>query len=107
MSQCQRVFDVLKDGEPHSMRSIHAHAGFMRLNSRIAELRKVRDLFIYCWYGNGDYYYQLITLGDGAADRLGPDGAPSPSVGGGRDDPPPLGDRRSAPEQLTVWGAAA
>lgn len=104
MSQCDRVYAVLVDGKPHRMREIHERAGFMRLNSRISELRDKRSLFIYCWHGDGDWNYQLITLGDGGAERLGPDGPPSPSVSGALDLSPP--ERRSAPQQLTVWEAA-
>lgn len=39
-SQCDRVFEVLKDHRPHSIEEIHERAGTMRLNSRIADLRK-------------------------------------------------------------------
>ncbi len=40
MSQCQAILEVLRDGEFHSVRQIHAQAGYSRLNSRISELRK-------------------------------------------------------------------
>ena len=61
MSQCDRVMAVLADGQSHSIREIHERAGTMRLNSRIAELRK-RGHVIVCDRGGGDYAYQLISL---------------------------------------------
>lgn len=39
-THCQRVLDVLADGRRHSVPEIHRRAGTMRLNSRVAELRK-------------------------------------------------------------------
>lgn len=38
-SQNARVLDALKDGRWHSVAAIHRHAGTMRLNSRVSELR--------------------------------------------------------------------
>jgi hypothetical protein len=40
MSQGARVLEVLADGKPHSVPDIHRKAGTMRLNSRVADLRK-------------------------------------------------------------------
>lgn len=40
MSQCAAILRVLRDGQPHSVRTIHERAGFSRLNSRITDLRK-------------------------------------------------------------------
>ncbi len=39
-SQCSRVLAALGDGRWHSVAAIHRQAGTMRLNSRVAELRK-------------------------------------------------------------------
>lgn len=39
-SQNDRILAVLRDGEWWSTEQIHRRAGFSRLNSRIAELRK-------------------------------------------------------------------
>lgn len=39
MSQTARILDVLADGEWHTVREIHARAGYSRLNSRVSELR--------------------------------------------------------------------
>lgn len=39
-SQGARVLAVLADGKPHSVPEIHRRAGTMRLNSRVADLRK-------------------------------------------------------------------
>lgn len=64
-SQCARVLAVLQDGRPHTVPEIHDRAGTMRLNSRIAELRK-RGHNIICEHtpgetGAGAYSYRLIT----------------------------------------------
>jgi hypothetical protein len=77
------------------------------VHSRIAELRD-RGLDIVCeripGEGASAYKYTLVSLGDGAADRLGPDGAPSPSASGVD---AVLPSRRSAPQrQLQIWEAA-
>jgi hypothetical protein len=52
MSQNSRILSVLADGNPHTTAEIHRIAGFSRLNSRIAELRK-RGLVIECAYIGG------------------------------------------------------
>lgn len=39
-SQCERILAVLADGDLHTTAEIHQRAGYSRLNSRIAELRK-------------------------------------------------------------------
>lgn len=57
-SQCDRVLAVLKDGRPHTMEEIHQFAGFMRLNSRVSDLRK-RGHTITCDKAGGVYTYQL------------------------------------------------
>lgn len=60
-SQCDLILEVLADGRLHSFREIHAHAGFCRLNSRIAELRKRGHNIPPCDKTGGDYRYQLLT----------------------------------------------
>ena len=64
-SQCDRILEVLSDGEPHSMEEIHRRVGTCRLNSRIAELRERFKRLgipktITCDKGGGRYIYQLI-----------------------------------------------
>lgn len=64
-SQCDRVLAVLKDGRPHTMVEIHEAAGFMRLNSRISDLRhRLRDRgqTITCRRDGEHYVYQLVAL---------------------------------------------
>lgn len=58
MSQNARILEVLGDGKHHSMREIHARAGFMRLNSRVSELR-CQGYEIECWREGRDYIYRL------------------------------------------------
>lgn len=64
-SQCDRVLAVLKDGRPHTMVEIHQEAGFMRLNSRISDLRHRLQLHgqtITCRRVGEHYVYQLVAL---------------------------------------------
>lgn len=63
-SQCDRVLEVLADGRWHGIREIHDRAGTMRLNSRVAELRRRRGLQIECSRIDGEYGYRL-TLEEG------------------------------------------
>lgn len=70
-SQCDRVLEILADGREHSVTEIHARAGTMRLNSRVAELRSKRGLTIVCHRGGGDYRYQLL---------VGPLAEPDPTI---------------------------
>lgn len=64
-SQNARVLEVLADGLPHSASEIHRRAGFMRLNSRVAELRTKEGLDIRCTQigraGPEAFVYQLHT----------------------------------------------
>ena len=66
-SQSSRIRGVLLDGEWHTTDQIHRRAGFSRLNSRIAELRKRGDT-IECRHiegaGSGPeaYEYRMATL---------------------------------------------
>lgn len=57
-SQCARVLSALADGEWHGMRDVHRVAGFMRLNSRVSELRG-RGYRIECERRGNDYFYRL------------------------------------------------
>lgn len=66
-SQTARIMDVLGDGNPHSVREIHALAGTSRLNSRIADLRprvRAAGFDIVCEHVGGTgpdaYHYQLV-----------------------------------------------
>lgn len=69
-SQCDRILEVLSDGEPHSMEAIHERVGTCRLNSRVAELR-ARGYTITCDKTGGRYVYQLVA----------PPEQPQPSTG--------------------------
>lgn len=60
MSQSADLLALLSDGRPHEMRAIHRSIGFMRLNSRIAELRG-RGYGIVCDKSNREYVYTLIS----------------------------------------------
>lgn len=82
-TQVQKVESVLADGYWHTAEEIHKRCGFMRLNSRIAELRdpKGRGLNIECERiagvpnGAGAYRYRLIpaaTSEEAACDLAGP-----------------------------------
>ena len=63
-SQCDRVLAVLNDGQWHRMEEIHQRAGFMRLNSRISDLRD-RGHIIECDKSGRIYRYRLLeTLPD-------------------------------------------
>lgn len=77
-SQCDRVLAVLRDGRPHTMEEIHQFAGFMRLNSRISDLRH-RGYEITCNRVDGRYVYRLLgrleeadTVRDGSASSSTP-----------------------------------
>lgn len=74
-SQSARVLAVLKDGKPHSVPEIHQKAGTMRLNSRIADLRKKGHVIV-CERVKGKrgaeaYYYQLVGEGTEAVVTFG------------------------------------
>ena len=85
LSQCARILAVLEDGRPHTVAEIHERAGYSRLNSRIAELRK-RGHVITCTHISGEtgthsYVYELSTdePSGGTSPRLD-NGAPLPTV---------------------------
>lgn len=89
-SQCDRVLAVLSDGRPHSIQEIHDRAGSMRLNSRVADLRK-RGLNIVHWSRRSrdvrgrpvvEHFYRLV-LGEGAGSGLGSAPSSSDQAGGG------------------------
>lgn len=70
-SQSSRVAQVLLDGNWHTASEIHRRCGTMRLNSRIAELRKRRSWEIVCEHIKGEssgpnaYRYRLVGTSDG------------------------------------------
>lgn len=77
-SQESRVAQVLLDGRWHTASDIHRRCGFMRLNSRIAALRKSRGWDIVCEripgekIGPNAYRYRLVgTSDDGGGDARG------------------------------------
>lgn len=78
MSQASRVQEYLADGKERTIEEIHAACGTMRLNSRVAELRKKRGLNIVCRTvkvnGHRTYAYQLLA-------SLGPLASGSPTGG--------------------------
>lgn len=90
-SQCARVLEVLSDGQPHTMREVHARAGFMRLNSRVSELRS-RSFAIECWRDGGDYVYQLLAR---------PESPRVPPLGSGRASVSPAPPEAPNPEPAT------
>lgn len=65
-SQASRVAQLLGDGRWHTASEIHRRCGTMRLNSRIAELRKTRGWEIVCEFIKGEtrgpdaYRYRLV-----------------------------------------------
>ena len=69
-SQCDRVLYVLEVGEAHTIQEIHERAGTMRLNSRVAELRK-RGHEIVCTREKGTYVYRLLRATPEGAGALG------------------------------------
>jgi hypothetical protein len=88
-SQCSRVLEVLRDGKGHSIGEIHERAGTMRLNSRVADLRKMGFHVIY-YRENGLHTYRLIDGTVPAESSAGPGTSPrDPSQG-----------------QLLIWEAA-
>lgn len=68
MSQCAAILAVLEDGKPHLVSEIHARAGYSRLNSRVADLRKrgydIQSFHLAGKTGSEGYGYQLCA-GDG------------------------------------------
>lgn len=80
MSQCSDILAVLVDGRQHSVAEIHQRAGFSRLNSRIADLRK-RGHVITCDHVPGEtgpkaYLYRLHESAE--SDGAHPPQPPSP-----------------------------
>jgi hypothetical protein len=92
-SQCDRVLAVLADGRAHSITEIHERAGTMRLNSRVAELRK-RGHEIVCTREGDTYSYTLL-----ASPRPGAARAAAPAPG-------PEGEPPGSPLQLAFEVAA-
>jgi hypothetical protein len=96
MSQASRVQEYLADGKERTIEEIHEACGTMRLNSRVAELRKKRGLNIVCRTvkvnGHRTYAYQLL----GSLEPL----ASSP-LHGGNDGNGAGGSSEDGPESLT------
>lgn len=90
MSQCDAVWDVLKDEKPHSIQAIHSVVGPCRLNSRVAEIREKRGVKIICFRRahreNGrpvtTYFYQAVPDSLGAPEGNGLTAAFTPSLSG-------------------------
>lgn len=116
-SQNARVLEVLADGLGHSAAEIHARAGFMRLNSRVAELRSKHGFDISCVQtgpaGPEHFVYQLHTpLEQPPAPTVAPAGGESDlraEVPPGCDRVPAVGQPGgcSSGEQLSLLGEAA
>lgn len=83
-SQSARVAQLLLDGRWHTASEIHRRCGTMRLNSRIAELRRRRHWDIVCEHIAGEkmgpnaYRYRLVGTSDGDEVRVA--GLPAPAV---------------------------
>lgn len=80
-SQCERILAVLADGKLHTTAEIHQRAGYSRLNSRIAELRKRGRNIQYEFVGGvgpSAHAYRLICAEDADSSQS----AASPPSGG-------------------------
>jgi hypothetical protein len=128
VSQCSRVLEVLRDGKGHSIGEIHERAGTMRLNSRVADLRKMGFHVIY-YRENGLHTYRLIDASaggdsapaatDGSLPLIGPPttsaGGPSPDSSAEVGNEAGLGSPQTDEDpgqgqpqkQLEIWSAAA
>jgi hypothetical protein len=101
VTQNERILEILSDGDWHEKSEFY---GFCVLHSRISEIRHQLGIAIDKEHRGGKVYYRLGALEEGAADCLGPDGAPSSSASGVGQ---VLPSRRSAPQrQLQIWEAA-
>lgn len=102
-SQCDRVSSVLRDGGWHTAAEIHHRCGFMRLNSRVAELRR-RGLVIVCEHvkgaGTGPSAYRYRQIG--TREEAAPDARDSLPVG-----LPAVSSRAQAADEQLTFGAAA
>jgi hypothetical protein len=73
LSQSERILEVLSDGLPKTTAQIHQLAGFSRLNSRVAEMRR-RGFVITCEHIEGvpaGPHAQAYTLHAGADSTFG------------------------------------
>lgn len=83
-SQGTRVAQLLSDGRWYTASEIHRRCGTMRLNSRIAELRKTRNWDIVCEHIAGEkmgpnaFRYRLVGTSDGDEARAA--GPPAPAA---------------------------
>jgi len=59
VSQCDRVLAVLRDGRKHTIEEIHERAGTMRLNSRVADLRRKGHVVLHKWEQGHHVYWML------------------------------------------------
>lgn len=110
MSQCAAILEVLADGGWHSVREIHARAGYSRLNSRVSELRerghRIEHDTVAAASNVERHRYRLVggALDETEAsslrlvERLAP--TPSPEVAGALDTTP-------GAQQLGLFGEAA
>lgn len=73
VSRADRMFEVLRDGQPHSREEIFERVGFMLTNNAAAELRE-RGYEIESWQERRIFIYQLVGLDEAAATE------PSPSA---------------------------
>lgn len=108
MTQCARLLELLKTGPKTTAELLNGVPCIV--HSRVAQLRE-RGHDIVCeripGEGASAYLYTLVSLGESTEGEHAVD---SPSVSGVEDEPSlssSLPERRSAPEQLTVWSAAA
>lgn len=61
MTQKQRIFEILSDGEWHSNVEIHEATGIYRYGARIFDLQHQDHISIETKYGKGAlYFYKLI-----------------------------------------------
>lgn len=111
-SQCARVLEVLQDGQPHPVPEIHDRAGTMRLNSRVAELRKQGHNIVCSRVpgrsGAAGYAYQLVgSVKDAAPGVLRvPENEPQGASGGasGEGNEPGTGAAQTSGQRVTARG---
>jgi hypothetical protein len=103
MSQCSRVLEVLRDGKGHSIGEIHERAGTMRLNSRVADLRKMGFHVIY-YRDNGLHTYRLIDGTVPAESSAGPDSGYAHTAGSPQGLPRAASSPSSGDEEISSAG---
>ena len=75
MTHCERVLDLLSDGQPHTYRELYDLR--VMAHSRVADLRK-RGHVIDCWRDGDDYLYQLKASPSASSPESGPADEPPP-----------------------------